>query len=96
MKKRRIGIRIENNKVYMGSNYHVGVACIGELCKWKDLDVGDYFQPIRSRNKKAHDGVSEKRVNKDGTVWEKELVELFYFNLEGKISGVEQFQRDIE
>ena len=38
----------------------------------------------------------EKRVNKDGTVLEKELVELFYFNLEGKISGVEQFQRDIE
>ena len=38
----------------------------------------------------------EKRVNKDGTVWEKELVELFYFNLEGKINGVEQFQRDIE
>ncbi len=65
MKKRRIGIRIENNKVYMGSNYHVGVACIGELCKWKDLDVGDYFQPIRSRNKKAYDGVSEKRVNKE-------------------------------
>lgn len=38
----------------------------------------------------------EKRVNKDGSVWEKELVELFYFDLDGKISGVEQFQRDIE
>tara|TARA_B000000441_G_scaffold130538_1_gene113779 strand:+ start:966 stop:1073 length:108 start_codon:yes stop_codon:yes gene_type:complete len=35
-------------------------------------------------------------VNNDGEVWEKELVELFYFDLDGKISGVEQFQRDIE
>jgi len=38
---------------------------------------------------------TEKRVNKDGTVWEKDLVELFFFDLEGKISGVEQYVREI-
>ena len=39
---------------------------------------------------------TEKRVSKDGTVWEKDLVELFFFDLDGKISGVEQFTRDLE
>ena len=38
---------------------------------------------------------TEKRVMKDGTVWEKGLVELFFFDLEGKISGVEQYAREI-
>ena len=38
---------------------------------------------------------TEKRVMKDGTVWEKDLVELFFFDLEGKISGVEQYAREI-
>ena len=38
---------------------------------------------------------TEKRVMKDGTVWEKDLVELFFFDLEGKISGVEQYVREI-
>ncbi len=33
----------------------------------------------------------EKRVFKDGTVWDKTLAEFFSFNLEGKIDGVEQF-----
>jgi hypothetical protein len=37
---------------------------------------------------------TEKRVSKDGTVWEKEMVEQFYFNLEGKIQYVEQWVRD--
>jgi hypothetical protein len=32
---------------------------------------------------------------KDGTVWEKDLVELFFFDLEGKISSVEQYAREI-
>ena len=38
---------------------------------------------------------TEKRVMKDGTVWEKNLVELFFFDLEGKISSVEQYAREI-
>lgn len=38
----------------------------------------------------------EKRIGKDGTVWEKELVEQFYFNLKGKIQYVVQWSRDLE
>ena len=56
--------------------------------------------PLKIKDTDPQSGVTvysrEKRVNIDGEVWEKELVELFYFDLDGKISGVEQFQRDIE
>jgi len=38
---------------------------------------------------------TEKRVLKDGTVWEKKMIEFFTFNLEGKISKAEQFARPI-
>jgi hypothetical protein len=38
----------------------------------------------------------EKRVLKDGTVWEKELIEFFEFNIEGKISGITQYSRGID
>ena len=38
---------------------------------------------------------TEKRVLKDGTVWEKKMIEFFTFNLEGKISNAEQFARPI-
>ena len=37
---------------------------------------------------------TEKRVSKDGTVWEKNLMEIFSFNLEGKIDSVTQFSRE--
>ena len=37
---------------------------------------------------------TEKRVLKDGKVWEKDLVELFRFNLAGKIDGLTQFSRE--
>ena len=56
--------------------------------------------PLKIKDTDPQSGVTvysrEKRVNNDGEVWEKELVELFYFDLDGKISGVEQFQRDLE
>ena len=38
---------------------------------------------------------TEKRVLKDGTVWEKKMIEFFTFNLEGKISKAEQYARPI-
>ncbi len=37
---------------------------------------------------------NEKRVLKDGTVWDKNLVELFGFNLDGKIDSMTQFLRE--
>ena len=33
-------------------------------------------------------------VFKNGKVWEKELFEIFYFDLEGKITSMTQFARD--
>ena len=36
-----------------------------------------------------------KIVNKDGTVYEFDAAETYFFNLEGKISGVNQFTRAI-
>jgi hypothetical protein len=36
---------------------------------------------------------TEKRVMKDGSVWDKSLVEYFYFNNAGKISGIDQYSR---
>ena len=36
---------------------------------------------------------SEKRVMKDGSIWNKSLVEYFYFNNAGKISGIDQYYR---
>ncbi len=53
--------------------------------------------PIKIRNTDAASGVivrgSESRVFKNGRKWDKELMEIFYFNLEGKISSMEQFAK---
>ena len=53
--------------------------------------------PIKIRNTDAASGVivysSEKRVFKNGRVWKKDLMEIFYFDLEGKISSMVQFAR---
>jgi hypothetical protein len=37
----------------------------------------------------------ETRIGKDGSVWEKELIELFVFDLDLKISKINQFSQDI-
>ncbi len=39
---------------------------------------------------------TEKRVAKDGSVWNKALVEMFQFDLNGKISGLDQFSQGIK
>ena len=53
--------------------------------------------PIKIRNTDAASGVivysSEKRVFKNGRKWKKDLMEIFYFDLEGKISSMVQFAR---
>ena len=38
----------------------------------------------------------EKRVFKDGSVWEKEIVDYFYFNVNGLIDRVVQFERALK
>lgn len=53
--------------------------------------------PIKISNTDASSGVivrgTESRVLKNGRKWNKDLMEIFYFNLEGKISSVEQFAK---
>jgi hypothetical protein len=66
-----------------------------EELKWEIYSI----TPVKIQNTDPESGVTvygrEKRVFKDGTVWEKELVEWFYFNLDGKISRVNQYTRDL-
>ena len=54
--------------------------------------------PIKIANTDAASGVQvmskETRVFKNGKVWEKELFEIFYFDLEGKITSMTQYARD--
>ena len=56
--------------------------------------------PLKIQNTDPKSGVIvssvEKRVSKDGTVWEKELIEQFYFDLDGKIEYVEQWSKDLK
>ena len=53
--------------------------------------------PIKISNTDAASGVmlfsNERRVLKSGKIWEKELMEMFYFDLDGKISALNQFAK---
>ena len=53
--------------------------------------------PIKISNTDAASGVfvkgSESRVFKNGRKWNKDLMEIYYFNLDGKISSMEQFAK---
>ena len=53
--------------------------------------------PIKIANTDAASGVivrgSESRVFKNGRKWNKDLMEIYYFDLEGKISSMEQFAK---
>jgi len=54
--------------------------------------------PSKIYNTDAASGVQvmskETRVFKNGRVWEKELFEIFYFDLDGKINSMTQYARD--
>ena len=85
------GQRIEMNEGFFES-YFESI----ESISWKVYGI----VPLKIENTDPQSGVLvtsiEKHVGKDGTVWEKELVEQFYFNLEGKIQYVVQWSRDLE
>ena len=55
--------------------------------------------PLKIQNTDTESGVTvfsrERRVHTDGTVWEKELVEWFYFNKDGKIARATQYERSL-
>ena len=55
--------------------------------------------PLKIQNTDTESGITvfskERRVLADGTVWEKELVEWFYFNKDGKIARATQYERSL-
>ncbi|MHA8065300.1 hypothetical protein V7S76_01340 [Aquirufa sp. ROCK2-A2] len=71
------------------------------FAEFKSLDWKPYMiLPFKLKDTDPVSGAmvyaTEKRVLKDGTVWEKNLVEFFRFNLDGKIDSVEQFSRGLK
>jgi hypothetical protein len=69
------------------------------FAQYKSLDwkLG-LILPFKLTNTDPASGImvysTEKRVMKDGTVWDKDLMEVFGFNLEGKINSITQFSRE--
>ncbi len=71
------------------------------FAEFKSLDWKPYMiLPFKLKDTDPVSGAlvyaTEKRVLKDGTVWERKLAEFFRFNLDGKIDSVEQFSRGIK
>lgn len=71
------------------------------FAEYKSLDwKPTMILPVKIKDTDPVSGVmvyaTEKRVLKDGTVWNKKLTEFFRFNLDGKIDSVEQFSRGVK
>lgn len=69
------------------------------FAEYKSLDwKPGFILPFKVKDTDPASGIivfsNETRVLKDGTVWDKNLVELFGFNLDGKIDSVTQFSRE--
>ena len=84
---------------YDGKTMKLKNSDLGNLFKpYRSVDWSPIaIVPIKIRNTDAASGVmvysSEKRVFKNGRKWKKDLMEIFYFDLEGKISSMVQFAR---
>ena len=86
-------------KSYDGKTYNYKKSDLTQAFKpyksidWKLLSI----VPLKISNTDAASGAmvlsTETRVFKNGKIWKKELMELIYFDLEGKISGMLQFAR---
>ena len=67
-----------------------------ETIEWKPWSI----VPLKIYDTDPLAGVTvystEKRVGKDGSVWEKKLVEWFYFDIDGKIQAFDQYAQDIK
>ena len=65
-----------------------------ESVEWKPYSIA----PLKIADTDPISGATvlskEKRIYRDGSIWEKELVEIFYFDLEGKIFNVVQYARN--
>jgi hypothetical protein len=69
------------------------------FAEFKSLDwKPGLILPFKLQNTDPVSGIivysSEKRVLKDGSVWDKDLIEVFRFNLAGKIDQITQFSKE--
>ena len=86
-------------KSYDGKTYNYKKSELSQVFEphksidWKLISI----VPLKIFNTDAASGAmvlsTETRVFKNGKKWKKDLMELIYFNLEGKISGMLQFAR---
>ena len=86
-------------KSYDGKTYNYKKSDLTQAFKpYKSIDWNLLsIVPLKISNTDAASGAmvlsNETRVLKNGKIWKKELMELIYFDLEGKISGMLQFAR---
>lgn len=85
----------EGNKMILTHELWESVFDSYSEVSWKIYSI----VPLKIQNTDTESGVTvfsrERRVLKDDTVWEKELVEWFYFNKDGEIARVTQYERSL-
>ena len=85
----------EGNKMILSEELWVSIFNSFKEQSWEVYSI----VPLKIQNTDTESGVTvfsrERRVLADGTVWEKELVEWFYFNKDGKISRATQYARSL-
>ena len=85
----------EGNKMILSEELWVSIFNSFKEQAWEVYSI----VPLKIQNTDTESGVTvfsrERRVLTDGTVWEKELVEWFYFNKDGKISRATQYARSL-
>jgi hypothetical protein len=86
----------EGNKVIMTSKEWEGYFASYKSLNWQVSAI----VPIRIKDSDPTSGVivfaTETRINTDGMIWKKQLVEFFSFNLEMKIDGISQYYQDVK
>jgi len=86
----------EGNKVIMTSKEWEGYFASYKSLNWQVSAI----VPIRIKDSDPTSGVivfaTETRINTDGMIWKKQLVEFFSFNLDMKIDGISQYYQDVK
>lgn len=86
----------EGNKIVMTSKDWDGYFASYKSLNW---EIGAIV-PLRIKDTDPSSGVivfsTETRIGVDDTVWKKELVEYFTFNLDMKIDGISQYYQELK
>jgi hypothetical protein len=86
----------DGNVVTMTKDMLPGMFAEYTSLDWKPI----YMVPLKLTDTDPSSGImvgaTEKRVLKNGTVWEKELMETFYFNKNGLINEITQLSKGLD